>query len=95
MRFVDRSEEWCKNISKSKEGKNNPMFGKKGASNPNSIVVFRYSLEDTFIDEWDNASQAAESLGLNYKAINACLKGRSNSSGGFKWKIKKEENVQI
>ena len=73
MRFVDRSEEWCKNIAESKKGKNNPMFGKKGSSHPNSIKILRYSLEDNFIDEWDNASQAAESLGLNYLAIGNCV----------------------
>lgn len=90
MKTLDRSENWCSNISKSKEGANNPMFGKTGDLHPNSIPVQRYSLDDELLDEWSNARQAAEILGLNYKSINACLRGVNKTSGGFKWKVKQK-----
>jgi hypothetical protein len=90
MKIIDRSENWCSNISKSKEGSNNPMFGKTGDSHPNSIPVQRYSLDDEFLDEWSNASQAAQSLGLNYLAIGNCVRGKTKTSGGFKWKVKQK-----
>lgn len=90
MKTLDRSENWCSNIAKSKEGANNPMFGKTGDLHPNSIPVQRYSLDDELLDEWSNARQAAEILGLNYKSINACLRGVNKTSGGFKWKVKQK-----
>lgn len=86
MKGIVRTELWNKNASKAKQGNKNPMFGKTGKDNPRSIPIKRYSLEDIFIDDWSSAVEAAQNLGLNYKSINNCLRGKSNSSGGFKWK---------
>lgn len=88
MKELPRTEEWNRNISEAKKGSKNPMYGKTGKNHPNSIPIERYSLDGEFIDEWDSTSQASSTLGLNSSAINQCIKGRSNSSGGFKWKKK-------
>lgn len=48
--------------------------------------ITQYDLEGNFIKEWKNATIAAEDLGLNRRAINECIKGKTKSSGGFKWK---------
>ncbi len=48
--------------------------------------VYQYSLDDIFIAEYDCIKGAADALGIQRKAVQACLSGRSKTSGGFKWK---------
>ena len=48
--------------------------------------VYQYSLDDTFIAEYECIKGAADALGIQRKAVQACLSGRSKTSGGFKWK---------
>lgn len=92
MKLVKRTKEWKENISDSKKGDKNPMFGKTGVNHPNSKPIVQYSLDNEFIKNWDNARQAAKELGLSHSAIGQCLKGRNTTSGGYKWKYKEIKN---
>jgi len=82
------SKEWCENISKTKVGDKNPMFGKTGAKHHNSKKVIQLSLEGNFIKEWDNARIAADVLNISYGGISSCCRGNGKTSGKFKWKFK-------
>ena len=49
-------------------------------------VIRQYTKDGTFIREWSHAREAAETLGLNKRAIYECCMGRCKTSGGFIWK---------
>jgi len=82
------SKEWCENISKTKVGDKNHMFGKTGVKHHNSKKVIQLSLEGNFIKEWDNARIASDVLNISYGGISACCREKSKTSGKFKWKYK-------
>ena len=88
MKLLKRTPEWNNNVSEAKKGDKNPMFGKTGRENKRSIPILQFDLDDNFIKEWDNANIASQELSINYKAINACIRGLTKTSGGFKWKTK-------
>jgi len=50
------------------------------------IPVVQLNMNGVFIKEWDGTCTAQKKLSL--QNINACLKGRAKSCGGFKWKYK-------
>ena len=54
-----------------------------------SKIVFQYTLDGEFIREWSSISQINRELGFNIGAISNCITGRSKSSYGFIWKLKK------
>ena len=54
--------------------------------------VLQYTKDGKFIREWSHAREAAESLGLNKRAIYECCVGRSRTSGGYIWKRKESMN---
>ena len=62
------------------------------SSIPKRKPVLQYSKDGKFIKEWTHAREAAESLGINKRAIYGCCKGRSKTSGGFIWKRKEDIN---
>jgi len=83
------SEETRQILSDQKKGELNPMYGVTGAQNSRSIKVGQYDKNNKLIKTWPNGRLAAEKLGLNYKAINACCNGKQKSSGGFIWKYER------
>lgn len=56
-----------------------------GLSRRKSII--QLDMENTIIREWEGACVAEKELSL--QNVNACLKGRARSCGGFRWKYKK------
>ena len=52
------------------------------------LPILQYSKNGEFIREWSHAREAAETLGLNKRAIYNCCQGRTKTSGGFIWKRK-------
>ena len=54
-----------------------------------SKIVFQYTLDGEFIREWPSIAQINRELGFNIGAISNCITGRSKSSYGFIWKLKK------
>lgn len=52
------------------------------------IKVVQYSLDNTFVKEWDSATIAAKELNLNRANLVACLKKRRIKCGNYIWKYK-------
>lgn len=52
------------------------------------IRIVQYSLDKTFIKEWDSATKAAEELKLNRANLVACLKKRRRKCGNYLWEYK-------
>ena len=50
------------------------------------IPIVQLDMNGVFIKEWDGTCTAQNKLSL--QNINACLKGRAKSCGGYKWKYK-------
>lgn len=75
--------EWCTygyNLSYNDLAKRKAMDKRK--------PILQYSKDGEFIREWSHAREAAETLGLNKRAIYECCVGRSKTSGGYIWKRK-------
>lgn len=65
LKGIVRTDEWCNNLSVSKQGKNNPMYGKKNpCSEEKQLSIIRtknlpnYELYKTAIDLMDNGISA-------------------------------------
>lgn len=80
-----KTEEHCKNISISKTGEKNPMYGKTGKNNVNSKIIYQYTLDKIFIKQWDNAKIASKELNISYQGIRMCVTNKTKSSGKFIW----------
>lgn len=57
---------------------------KKGKS-ISSLHILQYSLNGTFIKEWNCISDISFSTGIPYSGINSCVNGLNKSSGGYMW----------
>lgn len=51
-----------------------------------SIPIIQLDLEGNYVREWESTSQAHKELNLT--SILNCLKGRTKTAGGYKWKYK-------
>ena len=65
--------------------KNGAINGKK-----NAIPILQFTKSGEFIKEWPSAREAYRQLGINYKNICNCLKGRRESAGGYIWRYAHE-----
>lgn len=81
------------NMSKSKMGKNNPMFNVKHSKEYNEKISISlqkpievYTKCGNYIGIFSSQKQASEKLNLNSAHICNVLKGRLNSTGGYKFK---------
>lgn len=52
------------------------------------IPVVGVNIESKEIVEYESASAAAKSIGLNKSAVTACCKGKRKTVGGYEWKYK-------
>ena len=74
--------EWC-------TAQYNSMWGTKRERQKEKIKksVMQYDMDGTFIKKWDSIKDATYSIvGHNSGRIIDCLKGRSTSAYGYKWK---------
>lgn len=60
--------------------------GKK-IDNKKSKQVFQYTLDNTFIKEWNSVKEAENEFG---KGIGNCARGKSKTSNGYIWKYTKD-----
>lgn len=60
---------------------------KQSLSSPKSKIVYQYTMNGMFIDEYRNVSEAQRCLGI--KNISSAALGKIPSSGGFKWRYDK------
>lgn len=56
---------------------------KQSLSSPKSKIVYQYTMNGMFIDEYRNVSEAQRCLGI--KNISSAALGKIPSSGGYKW----------
>jgi hypothetical protein len=84
-------KKWGNNISKSKQGLkyNLSQETKNKLSLLRSKPIIQYDLEGNFIKKWKNRQDASEELNINSNSIYNCCSNRSNTAGGFVFKIDK------
>lgn len=63
-----------------------------GLNHPRCIKINQYSLDGTFIKTWNYAKEASIELKINYTSLNACLRKRNKTAGGFIWKYEECES---
>ena len=73
--------EWCTGKYNSNYG----MANKKGRRK-----VYQFSLDGTFLKEWEGLTMAAKELGIDGSHISKCCIGKLKQSGNFIWKYDKE-----
>lgn len=79
-KVINKSDEWCKNISINKKGKNT------GKENPNATPVYQYTIDGRLLKQYDTMKQASIETGLMLSCISSCCCGRYKTSGGYIWK---------
>lgn len=60
---------------------------KQSLNSPKSKVVYQYTMNGMFIDEYRNVSEAQRCLGISN--VSSAALGRIPSAGGFKWRYDK------
>lgn len=88
-----------KNISNSKIGKKNPMFGKTGDNSPYSLKLLQYNLNGIFIKEWNSTRTASNQTKITIAAItNSAQKNRKKgikyTGGGYCWIYKENDEIE-
>lgn len=85
------------NLSLSKKGENNAMYGKhhtedtkRKIKEKNSKKVAQYTLDGNLIKIWDSITDASNE-GYNLCCISFCCNGRIKTHKGFIWKYYNEE----
>lgn len=53
-----------------------------------SVPIIQISLDDHIIQNWDSITQASKDTGILVQSISSCLRGKSKTSGKFKWQYK-------
>lgn len=61
-------------------------LSKKGGEHGNAKKIGQYSLDGTFIKQWNCVSDAAKSLAKFHGRIASCARGEFKSAYGYKWK---------
>lgn len=54
--------------------------------------IEQYTEFGEFVGRYDSTRQAAKAIGICPQAITACLRGRRETSGGFKWRYAEVKN---
>lgn len=78
------NEEFKKQMSEKRKGMN------RGKDSPRARQIVQLTLDNAFIKYWDCIIEAADYIGVSESCIRACLAGRQQSSGGFRWMDRKE-----
>lgn len=91
------SEETKQRISEGKKGDKHPVnkdpeFRLRVIQHAHDLIqankkrVMQFTDDDIFIQEFESVKAAAESINVAPSSMTICLKGRTKTSGGFKWK---------
>lgn len=59
-----------------------------------TIKVYQYSLDGTFIKEWESIIQIEKELGFADTNISACCKGKQHTAYGYIWRFEKFDKVE-
>jgi group I intron endonuclease len=90
-------EETKRKMSECKKGdkhpfKKNQEFRQRAVEHMQALIqankkrVSQFTKDDIFVREFESVKDAAESIHVTPSSVTVCLKGRSKTSGGFKWK---------
>ena len=86
------TDESRKKMSKAQKGEKNPMYGRTHTENTrNKIAIANggkpfVAIKDGKVKIFTSQMECSRVLGLRHSAINACLKGRLKSTGGYTFK---------
>lgn len=64
----------------------------KRVSKALSKSVLQYSLDGTFVNEWQSTHEVERQLGFANQHISKCCNGKRKTCGGYKWYYKQTEN---
>lgn len=70
------------------KGEKNPMFGKRGILNKNSIPIDQYLKDGTFVKSHISATEISREYGYNASSILRTAKGYLKQAYGFVWRYK-------
>ena len=62
-----------------------------GKIKPFAKTVLQLDLEGNAIREFESAREADRETGISFGSISNCIKGKSKTAGGYKWKLKEGE----
>ena len=93
------SPKGIKNLSNSKIGEKNPMYGRTGDNSPYSLKLLQYGLDGVFIKEWDSTRTASEQTEVTMAAITNSAqrnkkKGIKYTGGGYCWIYKETDEIK-
>ena len=74
-----------KHKSISKTGIKNPMYGKTSEQHHNSKPILQLSSDNQLLQIWKCTMDVYRVLGLGYKNISLCLRGKGKTAYGYKW----------
>ena len=60
-------------------------------NHPKAKMVFQFTVDQRFVRSYRSLAEAAKETGTSYKALSACLRGKSRSAGGFLWSFSESE----
>jgi group I intron endonuclease len=95
-----RTEEFKKNLSESRKGIGNPMYGKKlsmetknkmskSSMNKNSKKVYQFTKDGEFIKEYPSCHEVQRQLGFMYGSIARVCRGERKTAYDFVWSYQK------
>lgn len=73
-------------------GKDNPNYGNKYSSNPNSIPIIQLDILGEKVREWASATEAEEIGKFCAGSINACCNKKRHIHKGYQWIYKHDYN---
>ena len=73
---------WCEYDAKEEMRRNGRLKGKSGAK-----PVSQFTLEGEFIKTYPSAREVEKQIGISYKYISACCRGKQKTAGGYVWKF--------
>ena len=79
--------EWCNHKMNSEHAIKNGLM-RRGKNHFASKPIYQLTMDGVILKEWESANSASVETGCNNKNIQATLKGKRNSCGGFKWVFK-------
>lgn len=86
LEWVTKSENEIHAYKYNNKQAGKPFLGKKGVNSINSKKVIQLSKDGNIINCFDSITIASEKTKINRRGISAACKGKTNTSGGFKWK---------
>lgn len=65
----------------------------RGKNHVESKRIYQYSIDGTFIKEWESLSKAGNTLNINISNIGMCAKHQRSNAGGFRWEYQYQDKL--